>query len=225
MDRTNPTLILGGLALLTAAGLAALAMTANPTDTAPDGPETFTLTESFEDNPTRWHERASVPEDPNTNGTVAWSIEPNQQYAADGNTSMLYRIDGNQDDGTIWLQTNMSIEEGHRYNVTMEADAWSQSESFNKLAQLVMLTGTDVPENETGFPQSGSTWTSDNRTAGGLRADLDETAGWKTYRYSWQTPELQQDHLVVAVGISVIWETQLAYPIDAIEVTAEPLEG
>lgn len=223
MDRTNPTLILGGLILLTAVGLAALAMTANPTDTSPSEPETATLSESFEDNPAEWHERAQVPEDPNSNGTVAWSIEPSQRYASDGNTSMLYQIDGNQDDGTIWLQTNMSIQEGHRYNVTMEADAWSNSESFNRLAQIVMLTGTELPQGETDFPQSGSTWTTDNRTAGGLRSDLDKKAGWKTYRYSWQTPEIQQDHLVVAVGITVVWETQLAYPIDNIQVTAEPL--
>ncbi len=225
MDRTNPTLILGGLVLLATVGLAVLAMTTNPTDTSPSEPDRITLSESFEDSPARWHERAQVPEDPNTNGTVAWSIEPDQRYASESNRSMLYRIDGNQDDGTIWLQTNMSIQEGHRYIITMEADAWSQSESFNKLAQIVMLTGTEPPQGETDFPQSGSTWTTDNRTTGGLRADLDTKAGWKTYRYSWQTPEIRQDHLVVAVGISVVWETQLAYPIDAIEVTATPVDS
>lgn len=223
MDDTHLTLLLGGLAIITAAGLVSLNTIAQGPDDPAEPPKTVQLTESFEDNPGRWHEHGDVPEDPKSDGNVDWSITPTQRYASDGNTSMLYQIDGNQDDGTIWLQTNMSIEPGHRYNVTMKADAWSQSKSFNKLAQIVMLAGEDLPESETDFPQSNTRWTDASRTAGGLRADLDEQEGWKTYSFSWQTPEIQQDHLVVAVGISVVWETQLAYPLDTVHVEATPL--
>lgn len=171
-----------------------------------------------------WTTNADVPDDPNRNGTVQWSINATDRVAQTGNYSGMFAIDGLQDDGTIWLQRSIPVDGGSQYDVTVSAAAYSEQESFNVVAHMVQYAGLSPPEHEEDFPQADSIDTEGERA--GLRQPLARTAGWESYNISWTTPEIQDEtgHIYVGVGLSVVWETMIRFPYDDIEVTVEPVE-
>ncbi len=212
MDRT--ALMGAALVVLAAASWLILAGGQSPT--------TVTVTDSFEDGLDAWRTGTHLPLDPNTpapNDTVDWSIATTDRVAATGNTSALFTIDGSQDDGTVWLHREIPVQPGHRYDVTVAASAWSEMDSFNHLADMMLYAGTEPPRAEQDFPQSNSVST--DGPAGGLRKPLHAAAGWKTYNVTWTAPP-GTDTVHVAVGMSVVWETVIAVPYDDITVTVEP---
>lgn len=189
-----------------------------------DDPPTSGFSEGFETGLDGWEQAADVPDDPNQPGEkVDWRIERSTELAAAGSTSLQYVLDGHQDDGTIWVQREVPIEAGRAYAVSMRAEAWSPSESFNTLAHLVTYAGADAPTAETSFPPPGTN-SSDAGVAptGGLREPLNQAEGWRPYAFTWETPTLEADTVAVAIGISAVWETELTYFVDDVTVTAVP---
>jgi len=174
-----------------------------------------TITDSFESGLGDWTTGADVPDDPNNPGhPVQWSITPSTDQSADGARSVKYVLDGRQDDGTIWIVRPVTVTPDTAYTAEVSAQAWSQSESFNTLAHLVMALGPDAPTAETDFPQPNTNSTTDDTALGGLREPLNRAAGWEVYTFTWETPRLDTDTLYLAVGISAVWETQLSYYVD-----------
>lgn len=171
-----------------------------------------------------WTTKADVPDDPNRNGTVRWSINAINRFAQTGNYSGMFAIDGLQDDGTIWLQRSIPVDGGSQYDVTVSAAAYSEQESFNVIAHMVQYAGLTPPEQEEDFPQA-DTIDTDGDSAG-LRQPLARAAGWETYNFTWTTPQIQDEtaHIHVGVGLSVVWETRIGFPYDDITVTVEPVE-
>lgn len=185
------------------------------------------LVEDFEDGFTGWDTGSDVPEDPNNPGNrVEWSITRSTDRAASGSASLRYFLDGRQDDGTIWIVRPVRLESGTAYEVSMEAHAWSASESFNTLAYLVMYAGRARPTTEGSFPEPGanSTGAGETRT-GGLRETLNQKEGWLPYSFTWRSPPLESDAIHIAIGISAVWETEMTYYIDDITVEASPRAG
>lgn len=189
-----------------------------------DSPDTVGFSDGFEEGFSGWETGSYVPEDPNNPGNpVAWDITRSTERAASGSASLRYFLDGRQDDGTIWIVGPITVETDHAYDVSMRAAAWSASESFNTLAYLVMYAGTAQPTSEGSFPEPGANSTGAGVTrTGGLREVLNQTEGWMTYSFTWKTPSLQTDTIYVAVGISAVWETEMTYFVDEIELTATP---
>lgn len=187
-------------------------------------PDTVGFTEGFEEGLRGWERDADVPEDPNNPGNpVEWRITISTDRAAGGSASLRYFLDGRQDDGTIWVVHPVDVEAGRSYDVSMRADAWSASESFNTLAYLVMYAGSPRPTSEGSFPEPGANSTGAGVTeTGGLREVLNQTEGWKTYSFEWQTPKLERDRIYVAVGISAVWETEMTYFVDDVKLSATP---
>lgn len=175
----------------------------------------------FQNGTEGWIVDADVPADPNADGQVAWNITPTDRVAHRGDRSLMFALDGSQDDGTIWITRSFQTEFDTRYRVNVSAYAYSRSESFNTLAHLVMFAGERAPVREETFPAPGTVVTSGPR--GGLRQPLDAQEGWKRYSFTWTTPPLERGEFHVAVGISAVWETGLAYPVDTVRVTATPL--
>lgn len=199
--------------------------TETPTDppgTTPGGPVTFS--EDFEtDGLAGWAKDADVPDDPNEPGEkVDWNITISQDQARSGTQAVEYSIDGRQDDGTIWIVKRIDVEAGQSYQANVSAWAWSASESFNTIANLVMYLGTSEPTGEGSFPQSGQSGDIEGADAGGLREPLNRAEGWEEYTFEWTTPELESDVLFVAVGITVVWETHMTYFVDDVQVDLEP---
>lgn len=177
-------------------------------------------TSDFEDGLGDWERNADVPDDPNNPGNpVEWSITTSTDQAATGQTSVRYLLDGLQDDGTIWLVKPLEVSAGQSYSAEVTAQAWSQSQSFNTLAHLVMYLGPERPTGETDFPDPNTNSSTDAFGYGGLREPLNRSAGWEEYAFSWETPTFDTDTVYIAVGISAVWESHLGYYVDDISIT------
>ncbi len=187
-------------------------------------PAPVTFTDGFEGGLSGWETDSDVPADPNHPGqAVAWRIERSTERAASGSASLRYLLDGRQDDGTIWVVRPVTVDPGRAYDVSMRAAGWSASESFNTLAHLVLFAGPSRPADEGSFPAPGANSTGAGVTpVGGLREPLNQAAGWRNYAFTWQTPELESGTLAIAVGITAVWETELTYFVDDVELMAEP---
>ncbi|MEM3580066.1 MAG: hypothetical protein QXH40_04165 [Candidatus Bathyarchaeia archaeon] len=123
--------------------------------------------ESFEDGFGKWIIDADVPEDPNNPGQpVEWHISRTSNVPRTGQHSLEFFIDGQQDDGTIWIETK--IEVGKHSNVKVSFWLYSEQESLSTLAALCVYIGVEDPETEADFQVIGA---------------ANEVAGWKRYEY------------------------------------------
>ena len=186
-------------------------------------PGLVTVDEPFEQGLDDWDRDADVPEHPETGMPVEWSIELSTERARSGERSARFVLDGSQDDGTIWLVRPVTVKAGTAYSGDLTVRAWSASESFNTLANLVCLTTTARPTVEDDFPPSGDVWTGEGRSTAGLRQPLNRREGWDEYSVSWSTPPLDTDRLWLAVGISVVWETTIRYFVDDVALRLRPI--
>ena len=149
---------------------------------------------------------SQVPEDPNNPGeTVAWKIERTSEKSFSGDYSVLFQIDGRQDDGTIWLEQKLKLQPNSTKMITLSFQLWSPSESFNTIAEVVAYIGEDNAEVEDDFHVLGA---------------ADQVAGWKAYSLSVETNTGSLGEVFVAFGISVRWETEMSYFADSVEIAA-----
>jgi len=149
---------------------------------------------SFEDGLRGWTVGRDLPADPNNpDRKVDSEADVTARVAAHGNQAVEFFLDGVADDGTIWVGQEVDLAGVG----TLAVDGYSGTESFNTIAKLAVYAGP-VPE--------GSLEESDFDTE---RATEDH-AGWKTYEY-----EVSHDGPgLVAVGISVVWETGVRRQLD-----------
>jgi hypothetical protein len=176
-----------------------------PTPTPPEWPLLFD--EGFESGLEGWDQGADVPEDPNNPGQpVAWSIEASGEQALEGVQSARFTLDGSADDGTIWLVKELAVPPETELAIAISFQVWSASESFNTLARVAAYAGPRPPEAEEDLDTSQP-------------ANLAE--GWRRYDYSFPVRSGPEGRLWVAAGISVVWEAQVTYYMDRIEVVID----
>jgi hypothetical protein len=181
------------------------APTGTPTAELPDLP--IVLREGFESGLEGWQTGADVPGDPNNPGQpVAWSIEASDEQAAAGQQSARFTLDGSQDDGTIWLARELAVPANAELRVALSLQLWSVSESFNTLANVAAYAGPQPPETEEDFDTSKP-------------ADLAE--GWHRYDFTFPVHSDAQGRVWVAAGISVVWETEVTYFLDDLQITID----
>lgn len=189
------------------------------TDTSrPDGSPG--LSEDFEQGIAAWGMERDLPDDPNRGGEVAWNITPTPEEARSGGWSIRFALDGRQDDGTIWVFQDLPMPD-QAYDAEVSYWAWSRSESFNVLAHTVAYLGPDAPRAEGDFPAPGQNSATDDLGHGGLREPLDQAEGWMEYTFTWRVPA-DVDVVHLAIGISAVWETEMSYPVDDVEVMFTP---
>jgi hypothetical protein len=165
------------------------------------------LTEGFEGGLEGWQVGAEVPQDPNRPGQeVEWSVELSDEQASAGSRSLRLQLDGSQDDGTIWLARPLALQPGQPRTVRLSFDLWSVSESWNTLAYVAAYAGPRPPAGEDDFDLSQP-------------ANLAE--GWQRYSYSLTAEPSPEGQLWIAVGISVVWETEVTYYVDELRVEVE----
>jgi hypothetical protein len=151
-----------------------------------------------------WAKDAHVPEDPNNPGhPVAWDIARVTSRAYAGNHSLAFFIDGRQDDGTIWIEKQLVVENASRVHVEISFQLHSEAESFNLVASVVAYAGAVDPEVEEDFAVLGP---------------ANEVAGWKRYTHK-ATIQAASTEVWVALGITVRWETEMTYHIDDVRVS------
>ena len=177
-----------------------------------------TFEESFEQGLGDWESGAAIGPEVDV-GEFEWEFEASDAEAFSGDRSLRIWNEGDYDDGVTWGVHPVPVESGRAYDVTVTAQFWSESESFNTLRDAVMRLGPNRPTVEEDFPHPGLNTTALGETAyGGLREPLWLSDGWREYRFEWQTPELSTDTLYIALGHAVIWEGDATHFIDDIEV-------
>lgn len=137
-----------------------------------------------------------------------YGIERTAERAFQGQYSLSIFTEGSYDDGTAWLVRPVEVEPGRAYETRVAVHAWSESESFNTTRNVVAYLGPERPEAEADFPAPGENSAGGSGLpAGGLREPLDQAAGWNQFSFTWETPTLSTGRLFLAVGTSVVWET------------------
>lgn len=158
--------------------------------------------QSFEIGWEGWQKGSDVPQDPNTNRPVAWSIELSTAQAKAGYGSARFFLDGRQDNGTIWLAKLFTVPKGRPLIVNLSFYLWSPERSDNIRAHVVAYAGALMPVEEAEFTH---------------REPADKTKGWRRYQFTMPV-SFTEGELWVALGISVAWETLLEYFVDEIRV-------
>ena len=168
-------------------------------------PISVSFHEDFETDLTSWETDADVPTDPNNPGNpVAWSITVSQERAAEGERSARFELDGSQDDGTVWLTRAFEVPPNQSIDVDLDFQLWNRSQSMaNTLIKVAAYAGAQPPQAEADF----------NTERPGNRVE-----GWDEYEYRFSTPSSAEGQVWVAFGISVVWETQVVYYIDDVNV-------
>jgi len=161
--------------------------------------------EGFEEDFGGWEGDADVPPDPNNpDSLVDWNVSRVTSPVKSGQYSVELYIDGRQDDGTVWIERELSVKKNLQIQVKVSFDFYSESESFNVIADVVGFAGTSNPEVEADFTVLGQ---------------ANEVSGWKRYTHTATLKTGSSGELWVAVGISVRWETEMTYNLDNVEVT------
>lgn len=185
------------------------------------GPGSVTLSEGFESGLADWEARGHVGHD--AGGDFDWAVEVTDERAAAGDRSLAVFTEGDHDDGTAWVVTAVDVDEGTAYDVRGSVKAWSASESFNTLRNLVAVVAPTAPSAEEDFPEPGANSTGrSGLSAGGLREPLDRKAGWDDYEFEWTTDALETAELFYAVGVSVVWESDRTDYLDEVRLELEP---
>lgn len=167
-------------------------------------PEQTTFFDDFENHFGNWTIGSQVPEDPNNPGhSVEWLVERSSNQSFSGKNSVLFWIDGRQDDGTIWITRKLTLEPNSEKSVNISFQLWSGEESFNTLAAVVGYIGENKPQAENDFQVVGA---------------ANQVSGWKAYSLSNEIVTNNTGEVYVALGISVRWETELIYFADSVEI-------
>lgn len=171
-------------------------------------PVSLSFEGGFEGDLSAWQTGADVPMDPNNPGNpVAWSISASLDQAVEGDRSARFELDGSQDDGTIWLTRAFEIPANQRIDVDLDFQLWNETLSMaNTLINVAAYAGPQPPEAEGDF----------NTERPGNRVE-----GWDEYEYQFSTQSSANGQIWVAFGISVVWETQVVYHIDEVNVEIE----
>lgn len=182
--------VLAGIGALSVPLVAGCVSAPTPSGTPLENP-------SFESGLDGWTVGTDLPTDPNTGDPVATEAAVTDEVASDGKQSLSLFIDGRQDDGAIWVQQPVDLSGVS----TLSVAVYSESESFNTITKLAVYAGPDPgrPLAESDFDTSQATETHE---------------GWKTWTY----PVREAGEGLVAVGIAVVWETEVVRFIDEIRI-------
>lgn len=171
--------------------------------------------ESFEAGLDRW-ETASYIGPEEEQESFESEIQRSQEHAFAGDWSLEVFTEGDHDDGTAWITTALSPGDVDEFEVSFSA--WSQSESFNILRNVVAYLGPEAPTVEEDFPAPGANSTVvPDAPYGGLREPLHLAEGWREYSFEW-APETVPETLYLSLGVSVVWESDATHYLDAVTV-------
>jgi hypothetical protein len=161
--------------------------------------------EGFEQGLGDWVKDADLPLDPNNPGhPVAWNISRVTSLSYSGQYSLELYIDGRQDDGTIWIEKQISAKNNTQIHLSVSFESYSEQESFNVIAGVCAYAGISNPTLEEDFVVLGP---------------ANEVAGWKRYTHEKTLDTDSSGEVWVALGITVRWETEMTYNIDYVKIT------
>lgn len=187
---------------LAACGAGAVGLAGCTAPAADDGttdPSASVTNGGFESGLRGWLIGRDLPTDPNTGLPVESSARVVDDPVASGERALRFAIDGLQGDGTIWAQQAVLLDGVD----TLAVSAHSPEESFNTVTKLAVYAG---PRPDRGWLQEGNF---DTELA------IEDHAGWERFEYD----VAGEGEGIVAVGISVVWETEVARTIDEVSLS------
>lgn len=179
--------------------------TTDPADGSPTAdPSSELVNPSFEADWAGWTVGRDLPEDPNESGEqpVASAAGVSSFHASDGENCLELRIDGSQDDGTVWVQQPVDLS-----GVASLSVDYRVASGFNHLRSAAVYAGPD-PDGPLTEEQMDT-----SRSLEGYNRD-----GWTTFSY-----DVSHDGPgVVAVGMTVVWETGVVGQLDDVRLSSDP---
>ena len=161
---------------------------------------------SFESGMDEWVDGGTDLSDP----TDEWSIEPSEDMATEGRTSLKVYLNNLNDAGKIWVQRSFEVDSNSYYQVHVEYDF--ASADYGDLNLWTIITGALL-----GPPSKADELVYQRDTGNG--ADKDEGYKWlhKTYTFDMRTgPEKE---IYVVIGVWGTWETARTYYLDNVKIT------
>ena len=110
--------------------------------------------EGFEDGLGDWERGAAIGPEVDLR-EFEWEVGVSDAEAASDERSLRIWNEGDYDDGVTWAVHPVAVEPGRAYEITVAAQLWSESESFNTLRDALMRLGPERPSVEADFPNPG----------------------------------------------------------------------
>lgn len=136
--------------------------------------------------------------------TFDWGITRSTAQAKSGTTSLRFRLDGTNDDGTIWIERQFDVGVNTEATVELSFFLWSETQADINTWPVAAYIGKRNPETEEDFTIVGQT----ERKAGWARYELSRTINGGASGKVW-----------VAFGIGATWESERIYFLDSAKVT------
>jgi len=144
---------------------------------------------------------------PDTDGLAPVAdVTRSTKQAYDGIFGLRVFMDGRQDDGTTWVERKLAVKPNAKVRVTLTFWLWSERESFVNKWAVVAAAGVRDPERESDFTIVGQT---------------EDVAGWKQYELAETFTADSTGTIWVAMGTSVLWETEREHFLDYVTVDIE----
>lgn len=179
--------------------IAAVLLLAVPATPAAAGP----VVESFETDFGGWQAESD-------GLAPAWSVTRSTDQAYHGSYSLRIYMDGRLDDGTTWVERQFFAAPNQVVAVELTFQLWSATQARIGSWAVVAIAGKSDPKQESDFDRIGLT---------------EEAAGWKAYTKSWLVTADDTGGFWVALGTSVLWETEKHHYVDYVEVTITAAKG
>jgi hypothetical protein len=135
-----------------------------------------------------------------------WKIMLSDDVASSGQTSLKFYLNGDHDDGSIWIKRFLKAAPHTSFEVAVSFKLWSPDQSDVNTWPVLAYVGTREPETAYDFVEIGQTnW----------------KEGWKRYTYRQLLSTDENGEIWVAMGIHATWENTRSYYIDSAVITVD----
>lgn len=152
----------------------------------------------FEDGLSGWSVGRDLPTRPGDTEPVDAAVTTTSERVRSGSRAASFFLEGTADDGTIWVEQTVDLA-GYE---ALSMWAYSDQASFNTRVKVAAYAG---PTAAKGLTESDF----DTRTP------ADGHEGWKRFEY----PVDREESGLVAVGASVVWETDVTTTLDDVSLS------
>lgn len=132
--------------------------------------------------------------------------------------------DGRAGSGMIWVYAPVEVDPGTAYRGTASVRMWSPGVDDRPLSKLHVALTPEEPTEAADFPTGQDAWRYQGER-GGLVRSLWTDAGWTDYTCHWESEEMADDRLYVAVGVSTTYAAKFVHYLDAVDVSLTPVDG
>jgi hypothetical protein len=145
-----------------------------------------------------------------------WSIEPSQNTASKGDTSLKFYLDNVNDAGKIWVTHAFDVKPQTHYQVEVTYEFASADYGDMNLWKMITGVALEAPKTAGELVYQGDT---------GNGRGSEEGWVWQRKTYNFDIRTGPEQELYVTIGIWGTWETSRTYYLDDVDVviTTEPM--